>query len=323
MIPVYTFHSPVVSKLARLITLFAIFLGVFGPVLAGENAVSWVVLVIILLGIPHGASDYLVFRLFVKSDQPQSVKWTFYGYYLAAIIGYGLLWYFYAQWAFVLFVLVSVYHFGQSHWHALAFSNRWQARLVYLLWGGFVLGFPILIHHEEAATIVTEITGKAYVLDDGIRRVLIGLSFFGNVVVLSHLNERSILSDEAFAGELVNLCLLAALFSFTPLLVGFSIYFVVWHSLAATLDQIGIFRQLYKGTYNSQMYLRQIVPMSLLAIAGLVVLGYYQYQWAAQPLGWGTLFLFISIITTPHAILIDRLYERALVIRNGTSEEKQ
>ena len=71
MISAYTFHSPVVSKLARLITLCAIFMGVFGPVLAGSDAVSWVVLGIILLGIPHGASDYLVFRLFVKSDQPQ------------------------------------------------------------------------------------------------------------------------------------------------------------------------------------------------------------------------------------------------------------
>lgn len=323
MVSAYTFHSPVVSRLARLITLLAIFIGVFGPVLAGENAISWIVLVIILLGIPHGASDYLVFRLFVKSDQPQSVKWTFYGYYLGAIVGYGLLWYLYPTLAFALFVLVSVYHFGQSHWHTVKFVNRWQARLLYLLWGGFVLGFPILIHHEEATAIVTEITGKAYVLNDGLRRVLIGLSFFGNVVVLSHLNEQSILSDDAFAGELVNLCLLAALFSFTPLLVGFSIYFVVWHSLAATLDQIGIFRRMYKGAYSSQMYLRQIIPMSLLAIAGLAALGYYQYQWATQPIGWGTLFLFISIITTPHAILIDRLYERALAVGHGLTKEAQ
>lgn len=315
MVSKSNFQTPLVSGLVRITTLMAIIVGIAAPAWIGKELLTGFVFALILLGIPHGASDYLVFRLFAKTESSARIKWQFYGLYAAIMMAYSLLWLWQPPLAFALFIGVSIYHFGQSNWHTLPFRTATEARLIYVLWGGFVLAFPILIHHEEAAVIVQQITGSTYVLDSGIRQALLFLSLFGNLVVVCHLNERGILSDTALSRELINLLLLAALFAFTPLLIGFAVYFVVWHSLAATLDQIGIFRRLYRGAYSSGMYWRQVIPMSLVALAGLAGLYYVSGRLPEGGSGfsWGTLFLFISIITVPHALLVDRLYERALL----------
>ena len=319
MVSKSNFQTPLVSGLVRITTLMAIIVGIVAPAWIGKDWLTGFVFALILLGIPHGASDYLVFRLFSKAESSSRIKWQFYGLYAAIMAIYGLLWLWQPPLAFALFIGVSIYHFGQSNWHTLPFRNAIEARLIYMLWGGFVLAFPILIHHEEAAVIVQQITGSTYLLDSNLRQALLFLSLFGNLIVVCHLNERGILSDAALGRELINLLLLAALFAFTPLLIGFAVYFVVWHSLAATLDQIGIFRQLYRGAYSSGMYWRQVIPMSLVALAGLAGLYYFSASLPEYPhFSWGTLFLFISIITVPHALLVDRLYERALLA--GTTE---
>lgn len=283
------------------------------PTSEGATGLMWVALALILLGIPHGASDYLVFRSFAASAESRRVKLAFYLYYFLGILLYGILWMVAPTLAFIGFILVSVYHFGQSNWHQVCFESRWQAKLTYLLWGGFVLAFPILLHHQEAAVIVKAITGYDYALSAGWRHALLFLSLCGNLIVLCHLNERHILSDEALERELVNLLLLALLFAATPLLIGFATYFVIWHSLAATLDQIRLFRELYGNDYSHRMYLKQVGGMTALALAGLGALAYCWPSGAggAEGIDWSIVFLFISIITTPHALLIDRLYEWA------------
>ena len=304
MVSKSNFQTPLVSGLVRITTLMAIIVGIVAPAWIGKDWLTGFVFALILLGIPHGASDYLVFRLFSKAESSSRIKWQFYGLYAAIMAIYGLLWLWQPPLAFALFIGVSIYHFGQSNWHTLPFRNAIEARLIYMLWGGFVLAFPILIHHEEAAVIVQQITGSTYLLDSNLRQALLFLSLFGDLIVVCHLNERGILSDAALGRELINLLLLAALFAFTPLLIGFAVYFVVWHSLAATLDQIGIFRQLYRGAYSSGMYWRQVIPMSLVALAGLAGLYYFSASLPEYPhFSWGTLFLFISIITVPHALL--------------------
>ena len=66
-----------------------------------------------LLGIPHGAGDHLLIQK-QKKDQGLSFSLLrFMGSYLAVMLLYGLMWYYFPKISFVIFILISIFHFGE------------------------------------------------------------------------------------------------------------------------------------------------------------------------------------------------------------------
>jgi Brp/Blh family beta-carotene 15,15'-monooxygenase len=65
-----------------------------------------------VLGIPHGAGDHLVVKKWREAHgMPFSIL-RFMGMYLGVMVLYALLWYFLPALSFILFILISVFHFG-------------------------------------------------------------------------------------------------------------------------------------------------------------------------------------------------------------------
>jgi len=114
-------------------------------------------------------------------------------------------------------------------------------------------------------------------------------------------------NPQALRDELLNLVLLGLMFAFTPVLLGFAIYFVGWHSLTSVLDQVKFFRR-QNGRYTWKDYMKNALPLTLVSVIGLAGMGGVQLAMGI-PLNIGLLFVFISIVTLPHMILIDRLYK--------------
>jgi Brp/Blh family beta-carotene 15,15'-monooxygenase len=171
-----------------------------------------------------------------------------------------------------------------------------------------VLCVPILLHFEQAPTIVAEMTGSSLMLSGNHRAALIFLIIFGVIGNNLFLHQCGSLSKEQLAKELRNLLLLMVLFFTTPLLVGFGIYFVLWHSLGSIFDQIKVVR----GTdpsFGYKAYLRSTVPFSLIAFAGLGMFYYFFHSFFDKGQNLGALFIFVSVITVPHAMLMDWLYQ--------------
>ena len=296
------------------ITLFAILGGMFVPKAWVQGHIVGFAVGLILGGVPHGASDFLIFRHVLAKQNNGKTKLIFGIGYLMVMLLYGLLWWFSPITAFGIFILISAYHFGQSNWQHVTFKNSVWEKLTYFLWGTMVIGFPVLLHHEQAALIIFEITGIQLQMA-AFRTPVLFLLFAFNLINIIQLEEAGLITGRQLTKELTTLFILAGLFLTTPLLIGFGIYFVVWHSLGAVLDQVSILKG-FDRTYNFGKYFWKVAPLSVLAFVGLGLLYWMLGDQMNQGVNLGVLFLFISIITVPHSILMDKFYLMNITTNN-------
>lgn len=268
---------------------------------------------LILLGVPHGAGDYWIFTYLTKQLESKTRKYRFIMYYFGILAIYGLIWWIAPFAAFLFFLGTSVFHFGQSNWNYLADYNKYISTFTYLIWGIAILGVPILIYHQEASLIIKEITGTYINLDIFWRfHIIFGLIAI-NILNIVFMFFYGAFSKTLFFKELIGFTTLMVLFFTTPLLIGFGFYFVFWHSVDAMYDQINILRLDKK--YEVRSFLYQVAALSFLSFIGLGLLYLILGRNMNYGLNMGVLFLFISMITVPHSILMDRLYYSAVTKR--------
>ncbi len=255
---------------------------------------------LLALGIPHGAADHLIFRS-VRPGVRDRFQLTFTAYYLVLILSYGLLWHFFPVPAFLLFIGLSIYHFGQSY--------EGHGPVEALVWGAFVLLFPILLHFDQAEPIISHMVGHSLSLPPAVTTgaclVLLTVNF-----ALPFFGPRAGAFPRRESGyRWLDLVLLTSLYLATDLLLGFAIYFLFWHSLPAARLQ---WKYLSKKqlSRNLTAYLLQLLPLTLGAFASLLLVYIYLVRMDGRSLDLGVLFILISLITLPHAFLVDRVYRR-------------
>ena len=289
------------------------FLCILLGLLAGDWLSSYepvlVLGLMLLLGLPHGATDrglYLSLRDRLKSKRLPN----FYATYAGLIGLFGLVWLLLPAAAFGFFLLLSIYHFGQSNWVKTRYRRKATARLHYLLWGAGVLLTPILLHTDEALAITSSMV--RWPLDASVqvpaRWVAVILAAL-NVGFIVYLRWRRVLSGDRAGRELLAYGLLVALFLTNSLLLGFTIYFVVWHSLASALDQWRFFRAQANRDRLFRPLFRDIVVVVLSAALFCVGVWWYAASGAAlSPALMGYVFITISLLTLPHMLLVELLY---------------
>lgn len=287
-----------------LLAVFALLL----PALALQTALWIAPVIILLLGVPHGAVDHFIFKsLLTKVEGPQAML-RFYAVYLGSMILYGLIWWVNPYLSLLAFLLLSAYHFGQSNWNYVSLSKMGQIA-VYILQGAFVLGVPILWHFEDAKPIIQAVVPFFDpILSPQLVEWSVALLTLLNLGVIVLLWWQGVLTVVLAKAEAINLIILLALFLSTPLLLGFAVYFSAWHALGSVRDQIAFFR-LKKPTYQILDYIKQAAPYSVLAIFGLGVMVLASAQLRTAD-ALGMLFVFLSLVTLPHMLLIDLLYNK-------------
>jgi Brp/Blh family beta-carotene 15,15'-monooxygenase len=107
--------------------------------------------------------------------------------------------------------------------------------------------------------------------------------------------------------ELANWLILFALFLNTPLMMGFAVYFSLWHALPSIIEQIGFLKK-NQLKYSFHKHVLNIAPYTLLSIGG-IFLGLYFLKDSSLAAQTGIGFMFLSIITMPHILLMDRFHE--------------
>lgn len=303
-----TSRYPLLYRSIQGIALAVVLLSLLLPGLLSQLQLVLALGLIVLIGIPHGATDYLIFQHLSRPLWGSKEMLRFYLNYLLLMAGYAVLWWLLPSLALVIFLVISMYHFGQSNWNYTSFSHPVGEYATHLLWGAFVLLVPILWHYDAAAPIIANITGQAApVIAQPWREAVCVALLVLNIGLSIYFLLQQRISAKAFVDELVNLVVLALLFVYSPLLVGFALYFVGWHSLSSMMDQIRFFRKRLKG-YNLKQYALNALPLSLAAVGSLGLLAYAQVR-LGIPLSIGIVFIFISVVTLPHMLLIDQLYQ--------------
>ena len=130
-----------------------------------------------------------------------------------------------------------------------------------------------------------------------------------NVLAIVILYFQGGLSTRRLAKELLAYGVLVLMFLTNTLLLGFTIYFVFWHSLTSAKDQLRFFQRRLSPTARRQLYGEiTMVVVGALAFCLIVWLGPGP-EAALKPGVIGGVFVFISLLTLPHMLLVEQLYK--------------
>ena len=254
---------------------------------AGSSDHPVLAAILLVLGIPHGAADHLLHS--VTTTGQASGPAAFARFYLLAMAGFTALWWLAPIPAFAVFIGLSVYHFGQTKPGNLTDK---------LIWGSFYLGFPVTFHYVEAGPIVAGMLGLP--LPD-LGGWMAGIPW---VLTLAAGMNAILRRRTDLLADLAVLCLL---YVSTGLLLGFAVFFLFWHSLPSALEQYAFLRTRLQPAQWRE-FLHYLIPMSVAAAAFLWLAHAFLFAPGATAGLLSRVFVLISIITLPHAILVDRIY---------------
>ncbi|MGD1842728.1 MAG: Brp/Blh family beta-carotene 15,15'-dioxygenase [Thermonemataceae bacterium] len=261
---------------------------------------------VLILGIPHGAIDNILYL-----SKHKISKLRFYTIYLAIIALNVLFWLWLPSLALLSFLLLSAYHFGQSQ-----FTNYFQKEpiglaMFYIVWGIALLSGLVYFNIEATYQLLLTIDGLAtpakiqltlatqWILIATASLTLLTLLFFG---IKRYLPWEKILLEG------ILFLLMQVSFFLFPLLIGFTLYFIVLHSIKVLQDE---YRYLIaqKIVRSLQNFVKLLLPLSLVSIVGvLLIFGLIYLQWI--PISYVFAFLIlISSITVPHAYVMKVFYK--------------
>jgi Brp/Blh family beta-carotene 15,15'-monooxygenase len=108
----------------------------------------------------------------------------------------------------------------------------------------------------------------------------------------------------------VTTVVLSGLFILVHPLVAFSIYFGLWHSLGHIFELLRFFRRRNAPTTLPGFY-RKAALYTAVSFAGLAALYYATQSFGLEDQMIALLFILISVMTLPHMIIVERLYQEA------------
>lgn len=285
------------------ITLLFGILGLYQPVLLQTVQYPLLAVLVLCIGLPHGATDFLLFRHLRGLNLSTRQVFQFFSVYLAIVFGYLLGWVWLPVPSLILFLLVSIYHFGQSNVQYMQLP-RWLGAFSYLLWGGFVLGGALLWHWEESSIFIHQIIGFNLGWADGLMHQIQWLLLAFNVLWFAILNLTGFVNRNSLFREWMQLVVLSFMFFYTPLFVGFTLYFTLWHSLGSLLDQLDFFRRKLPS-FTLVHYYRQAAPYTILAVFGLLGLILAQSFMFSDVSLISLFFILIACVSLPHIFLVE------------------
>lgn len=308
--PPASLRSPSIYALVLAATLGTIALSLWSTVVLHSSAFVILMVVVTLTGIPHGAVDHLVASELYGLDMTWRDQLKFYGFYLILMAIYGALWMVAPVPCLVFFLLMTVYHFGQADLAYLALppvSGRWA----YCSRGLLLMGLPITAHPADVAPIFEAIAGfdlmqLGFVV--GNQGALVAFFIAQHALTLAFVAARYTGFTADLWREGFNLAVLSVLFVLVHPLVAFAVYFGLWHSLGHILELIRFFNQRGETTSLRHFY-RQAALFTILSFVMLGALYAVTQSLGAEDQMIALLFILISVMTLPHMIIVERLYQ--------------
>ena len=269
-----------------------------------ENQLIYSSIFILLLGIPHGAIDHV---LFFKKRKMSQLK--FYSIYLGLSLVFVVLWHLAPIASLIFFLLISAFHFGESQFADISFKKTYRFTF-YFFWGLCLLS-SLMFYNVSELYEITSYFDDTIVLDKIYNKEKIGVFFYLtnfitilSIIALLFLNK--IEKDRLFS-ELFLLFLIHITFFLFPFIIGFTLYFVALHSLKVMNDEFNFLKKEDKS-FTILNFLKLLAPYSILSVFGttvLLILSYYNHIPYSIPF---LSIIIISVITLPHAIVMNIFY---------------
>ena len=262
-----------------------------------------------LLGIPHGAIDNV---LFLRDNQVKNRE--FIGVYLV-IVGLNIiLWMIFPGIAYILFLLLSAYHFGQSQFSHYSTKHSLVYKALYFFWGISIIAGLIYFNIDEIHLFMNESDKFALLSalhEESMMRTIFLSATTITIALMVFLSIKKSLHPEAFLMEILVISLVLICFYLMPLLIGFTLYFVILHSFKVLREEY-IFLNSRNEVSSISSFVKLVAPFTLLSIGGIALLfGMIYLNILTLPYGY-LLLIAISSITLPHVFVMNRFYNITL-----------
>jgi len=271
-------------------------------VFSKEIEVLFGFILIFTFGILHGSNDILLIDT-ISNKKKVYPFFRVLAIYLLTVFIAVVIFYFIPLFALILFVVFSAFHFGQQHWeHRELKASTIIKNVYYFLYGMVVLELLFVFNTTEVIEVVSSITG--YELDNKtINRFLIvfGIMFFLLAILIANTSKPF---KSYILIELFYLLIFSIIFNVSSLIWGFTIYFILWHSIPSLYEQVSF---IY-GNFNKKnllRYCKTAFPYWLISIIGIVIV-YFVFK--DEKLFYAIFFSFIAAVTFPHTIVINKLF---------------
>lgn len=266
---------------------------------------------VFLVGVPHGALDFLVDEQNkVALKQEFSIK-KFVSLYLFRLFAFGLVWIF--PWvAFSIFLLFSIYHFGETDMAGMLKTKK-KAAILYIAYGSFILGVLLLVHLPQIKDTLPVI--KEYVessnlyanLEANRYLIIMGLGF---LFIVAIIYQKSIDNIVVTLPQLIRLIFLLAIISLLPLLMAFAFYFALWHSILSVRNIFSYFKS-FNNNKKFTVICNKSILFSLLALGGMVMLYFILSYFLPDMNMLFALLIILSVLTLPHLQVMHRMYQNS------------
>jgi Brp/Blh family beta-carotene 15,15'-monooxygenase len=286
------------SKFSIIISFFSLWLCSF---ISPENQIFIGFFFILSFGILHGSNDIFVLKkILLKNENFSFFKILM--LYISFILICILLFYYFPAFILLLFILFSSYHFGEQQLIFLNDNSEATASLFLksyqTLYGLLILFLLFEFHNKEVISVISDIS-KISLLPQVITYGLF-VTIFLFLVFFIFILKKNPIHREFLLKELFYLMVFSIIFKVASLIWGFTIYFVVWHSLPSIINQV---RFLY-GDFSwlhFLKYFKSALPYWLVSLFGLTLFYFFLSE---LKLFNSLFFSFLAAITFPHVVVI-------------------
>lgn len=304
-------RTRILNLIATLTSIAAILLSSFLPEVAELSKYYIFAFIIVLVGIPHGAVDHIVSSRIYNLSNEITDQIKFYVPYLLLILIMGFTWYLTPIIGFIIFLMTTIYHFGQADIERLKFPNKIKLPL-YISRGVMLMGLVIFVKPSVSFPIMETIMGIdistkaiAFEFNDFFSAIAVAQHFILLILVLISFQNHSKQKVGYIVGDAV---LTASLFWFSEPIIAFAIYFGCWHSLGH-IEELQHFLSSQNKHWDITEFIKDAWLFTTLSIFGLFVLYKLNQSFGSEEQMLALLFILISALTLPHMIVVELMYK--------------
>jgi len=295
-------------KLRGYLLLFALILFIIDTIcqFSINTQISFLIFILILFGVPHGALDLYIDQHLHPSEKGQKV---FLIKYLANILAYALVWYFFPIAALVIFILITAFHFGEIDW--MGKTHLLIHKIIYTLLG-FAWILFMLTKNINFALDVFLTMGRSGIKKEGMIALahtlypVSILSILGLHFVLFFFKNIFFEKSSHYYYSLLQAAVLISFVLFMPLWLSFAFYFGFWHSLLS-FDKIRINFEVSNTVKGWSGLLFKAAPFSIVAWFGFAYITFLTLNSKDASGVFTLLFISLSVLALPHLQVFTKL----------------
>ncbi len=251
------------------------------------------------IGIPHGSFDGAVAMLMGYSDRRKFSLFIF-GYLgISALV--IIFWMYFPIVGLILFILMSVFHFGLCDWSFLKIQNyKWLISATH----GMNIVFGIIFFHEEASFQIFEYLSNSSIYQF---RSYLSFAYFVYLLLVSSYLFLAVQHKKMRYG-LLEIAVTFFIISLLEPLAAFALYFCFVHTIKHVS---AILKKTKEHLTNGRLVFISTICFTIATwIGGCATIYYLSQNYSFEESFIKTIFIGLASLTLPHMILVDLVYRK-------------